>query len=183
MLLIPDRPESDHGYFRPWFDSLGSRGVQLIYYDLLGMGRSARPRSNQDIDLDAWVAQAEALRTGLGHERISMFGHAWGGLIAQAYALSYANHLSSLILCCPTPPVDEPDNALTRLGEIATPTLVMTGKDDWLCPPAQAERIHAWLPNSTLVIFDYSGHSPFSEEPDKFVAIVSNWIAGLTGRR
>lgn len=69
---------------------------------------------------------------------------------------------------------------LSRLGEIVTPTLVIAGRDDWITPPAQgAERIHAGLPNSELVVFEDSGHFPFIEEHDKFVDTVAGWIAGL----
>lgn len=71
-------------------------------------------------------------------------------------------------------------NVLSRLGEISVPTLVMTGREDWITPPVQgAERIHAALPNSNLVIFEQSGHFPFIEEHDKFIDTVTDWIASL----
>ena len=71
-------------------------------------------------------------------------------------------------------------NVLSRLGEITVPTLVMAGRHDWITPPAQAaERLHAQLPNSELVIFEDSGHFPFIEEHDKFVAAVHDWINSL----
>ncbi len=71
-------------------------------------------------------------------------------------------------------------NTLSHLGEITTPTLVMAGRHDWITPPVQgAERLHAGIPNSQLVIFEDSGHFPYVEENNKFVRVVSDWISSL----
>jgi len=56
----------------------------------------------------------------------------------------------------------------------------MAGRHDWITPPAQAaERLHAKLPNSELVVFEDSGHFPFIEENDTFVTTVHDWISRL----
>ncbi len=71
-------------------------------------------------------------------------------------------------------------NVLHKLDTIEVPTLVMAGRYDWITPPMPgAERIHAALPDSKLVIFEQSGHFPFIEEEDKFIATVSAWMASL----
>ncbi|GAC1639092.1 MAG: hypothetical protein NVS4B9_31930 [Ktedonobacteraceae bacterium] len=71
-------------------------------------------------------------------------------------------------------------NTLSHLGEITTPTLVMAGRHDWITPPVQgAERLHAGLPNSQLVIFEGSGHFPYVEENNKFVRVVNDWVSSL----
>ena len=71
-------------------------------------------------------------------------------------------------------------NSLGRLHEIAVPTLIISGKEDWIMPPAQgAERLHAGIPNSELVIFENSGHFPFVEEQERFTKLVSEWVGGL----
>jgi proline iminopeptidase len=71
-------------------------------------------------------------------------------------------------------------NVLHQLGNIKVPTLVMAGRYDWITPPTPgAERIHAALPDSKLVIFEQSGHFPFIEEQETFIATVSAWIASL----
>jgi proline iminopeptidase len=66
-----------------------------------------------------------------------------------------------------------------RLPEIATPTLVLAGRDDWITPPEQAERMHAALPHSELVVFEESGHFPFIEEQQTFLTTVEEWLANL----
>jgi proline iminopeptidase len=71
-------------------------------------------------------------------------------------------------------------NVLPRLTEITVPTLVIAGRDDWITPPREgAERIHAALPNSEIVIFEDSGHFPFIEEQARFLTIVREWIECL----
>jgi proline iminopeptidase len=71
-------------------------------------------------------------------------------------------------------------NVLHKLEKIEVPTLVMAGRYDWITPPTPgAERIHAALPDSKLVIFEQSGHFPFIEEQNKFIATVSAWMARL----
>ncbi len=71
-------------------------------------------------------------------------------------------------------------NTLNRLGEISAPTLVIGSRYDWITPPEQgAERLHAAIPNSELVVFENSGHFPFIEEQDAFLSTVRNWLTGL----
>ncbi|TMC88780.1 MAG: alpha/beta fold hydrolase [Chloroflexi bacterium] len=102
MLLMHGGSGLDHTYFRPWLDSLGDR-VELIYYDQLGHGRSTRPENYEGIGLDTWADEADALRASLGYDRIILFGHSFGGFIAQEYALRHGDHLAGLILCDTAP--------------------------------------------------------------------------------
>jgi proline iminopeptidase len=71
-----------------------------------------------------------------------------------------------------------------RLHEIRVPTLIVVGRHDWITPVASSEEIAAGIPNSELVIFENSGHSPQLEENEKFVATVADFLArhGLPGR-
>src|SRR5438105_10741962 len=82
MFLMHGGSGLDHTYFRPWLDTLSDQ-VQLIYYDQLGQGRSTRPQSYEDITMATWADEADALRAQLGHDRIILFGHSYGGFIAQ----------------------------------------------------------------------------------------------------
>ncbi len=60
----------------------------------------------EGIGIDTWANDAEALRKYLGHERIILYGHSFGGFIAQEYALRYQDRLDGLILDCSTPAFD-----------------------------------------------------------------------------
>lgn len=71
-------------------------------------------------------------------------------------------------------------NVVARLGEIKAPTLILVGRDDWICPPSQAQRMHKGIPNSELVVFEQSGHFPYVEKPDVFFSAVRDWLARKT---
>jgi pimeloyl-ACP methyl ester carboxylesterase len=64
-----------------------------------------------------------------------------------------------------------------RLAEIETPTLVVVGDDDWICPPSQAERLRAGIPGATLVTIEKCGHFPWHEQPEEFFPAARDWIA------
>lgn len=86
----------DHTYFRPWLDRLADN-VTLVYYDHRGNGRSARPDLTE-VDHGTWVADADALRATLGHERIVVLGHSYGGFLALEYALAHPERVEGLVL-------------------------------------------------------------------------------------
>jgi proline iminopeptidase len=54
-------------------------------------------------------------------------------------------------------------SVVDRLGEIAVPTLVMAGRQDFVFPPECQQELAAGIPGSQLVIIDGAGHSPHDE--------------------
>lgn len=86
----------DHTCLHPWLDPLGDSAT-LIYYDHRGNGRSARPPLD-DVDHSTWVEDADALRAALGHERVVVLGHSYGGFLALRYALAHPDRVRGLIL-------------------------------------------------------------------------------------
>jgi proline iminopeptidase len=71
-------------------------------------------------------------------------------------------------------------NVRSRLHEISAPTLILTGREDFFCPPMQAERLHEGIARSSLVIFERSGHYPFAEQSPAFQAAVRSWLHAVT---
>jgi len=67
-------------------------------------------------------------------------------------------------------------NVSLQLKKIKVPTLILVGKDDFICPPSQAQRMHERIPDSELFIFEKCGHYPFLEVPDVFFRVVREWI-------
>jgi proline iminopeptidase len=63
-----------------------------------------------------------------------------------------------------------------RLGEISAPTLILVGRDDFVCPPSQAKIMHEGIPNSELAVFENSGHFTHVEEPEAFFDAVRGWL-------
>lgn len=63
------------------------------------------------------------------------------------------------------------------LPGVRCPTLITVGRDDWVTPVASSETIAALIPDSQLVIFEKSGHSPPSDEPELFRRVVRGFLA------
>src|ERR1700681_135335 len=60
---------------------------------------------------------------------------------------------------------------------LRVPLFLAHGRYDYTVPYILCEGIPAQLPNDTLGIFESSGHQPFFEEPDRFVATLADWMA------
>jgi len=69
----------------------------VVCYDQRGCGASACDGS---FEVDRQVADLDAIRTHLDARRMHLFGHSWGGLLAQLYARAHPDRVGSLVLCC-----------------------------------------------------------------------------------
>ncbi len=97
LLLIPGGPGSSHSYFYPSFEGL-SDSFQLIFFDAHGRGQSDRAENPAGYSLDRDIEDIEGLREALGLGKIAVYGHSYGGIVAQGYALRFPRSLSRLIL-------------------------------------------------------------------------------------
>ncbi|RUP50277.1 Alpha/Beta hydrolase protein [Jimgerdemannia flammicorona] len=70
--------------------------------DLLGWGRSSRPRyclGEDPVKAQRWwVESLEAWRRAMGIEKFTLVGHSMGGFVSASYALEYKDRLDKLIL-------------------------------------------------------------------------------------
>jgi pimeloyl-ACP methyl ester carboxylesterase len=64
------------------------------------------------------------------------------------------------------------------LPSITAPTVVLTGRQDFICGPIWAEMLHHGIPGSRLVIIENSGHFAQIEQPDEFLAAVTLLLPG-----
>jgi proline iminopeptidase len=96
LLLIAGAGGS-HDYFHPYFSQLAA-AHRVIYYDAFGRGNSDRGKSPSDYSLARDVEEVEALRQALHIRKMSIYGHSYGGFVAEGYAAKYPGHLSHLIL-------------------------------------------------------------------------------------
>lgn len=72
---------------------------------------------------------------------------------------------------------NQPHYDLTgRLGEVRVPVLVTVGRHDWITPLEASQELHRLLPNSELVVFEESGHSPQIEEREKYLQTVRDFL-------
>lgn len=71
-------------------------------------------------------------------------------------------------------------DARPTLAGIECPTLILAGRHDWLMPPELgAARLEEGIPRAQSVVFEHSGHFPFIEEQEAFLASVRDWLGRL----
>ena len=97
LVLIPGGPGSSHDYFHPYFSALSAQ-YRVIYYDPFGTGKSDRAKTAADYSLKQEIEEVEQLRKSLGIDRWNVFGHSWGGVVAQGYATKYSGSVKHLVL-------------------------------------------------------------------------------------
>ncbi|WP_329118657.1 alpha/beta fold hydrolase [Streptomyces sp. NBC_01353] len=62
------------------------------------------------------------------------------------------------------------------LRAVSVPALVVVGRDDAYTPVADAESMHALLPDSTLVVVERAAHMPNLERPEEFDAALDAFL-------
>jgi pimeloyl-ACP methyl ester carboxylesterase len=69
-------------------------------------------------------------------------------------------------------------NARDRLYLAAeVPTLLLWGDRDPMIPAAHGHAAHAEMPGSRLEVFEGAGHFPFQDDPERFAAVLADFIA------
>lgn len=67
-----------------------------------------------------------------------------------------------------------------RIGDIAVPSLVVTGDDDRIVPVESSIRLAEDLPAAELLIISDCGHLPQEECPDQFLVAVTAFVQSLS---
>jgi proline iminopeptidase len=97
LLIVHGGPGASHDYFLPYLLPL-ARTNRVIFIDERGSGKSEKLEDPKGYTVENMVEDVEAVRDHLGLGKISLLGHSYGGVIAQAYAFKYQANLSHLIL-------------------------------------------------------------------------------------
>jgi len=66
-------------------------------------------------------------------------------------------------------------DVIARLGEIAVPTLITSGRHDE-CTPALVRPLHEGIAGSKWVLFEESAHMPYLEEPERYLEQVGAFL-------
>ncbi|HTQ54734.1 MAG TPA: proline iminopeptidase-family hydrolase [Bryobacteraceae bacterium] len=98
LLVVHGGPGASHDYFLPYLLPLARRH-RLIFIDERGSGKSEKLEDPSGYTVENMVEDTEAVRQALKLGRISLLGHSYGGVLAQAYALKYQANLTHLLLC------------------------------------------------------------------------------------
>ena len=113
ILIVHGGPGASHDYFLPNFYLL-ARHNKLIFIDERGSGRSPKLDDPKQYTVDNMVEDTEAVRQALNLGKVTLLGHSYGGVLAQAYALKYQQNLTHLILASTFPSTKEMNEVLAR---------------------------------------------------------------------
>lgn len=97
ILGLHGGPGGSYDYLAPLFD-LATAGYQVVLYDQSGGGKSQRLKDQALYTIERYVEEVEGVRKALKLGKVHLYGHSWGGMLAQAYALKYQGNIRSLIL-------------------------------------------------------------------------------------
>jgi pimeloyl-ACP methyl ester carboxylesterase len=65
------------------------------------------------------------------------------------------------------------------VSAVRAPTLVLTGDDDRIVPPADSANAAALIPGASLETIRDCGHLPHEEQPDAFLEVIGAFLDGL----
>ena len=74
------------------------------------------------------------------------------------------------------------NNMAHILSEISSPTLLIWGLNDTITPPYVAHEFNSLIPNSCLKFIDKCCHVPMMEHPEKFNALLEEFLVRETER-
>lgn len=95
LIVIHGGPGLSHDYLLPGMAEL-AKNHTLIFYDQRACGKSEG--NPEEVNIDQYVQDLEALRQSLQYEKVSILGHSWGGFVAMKYALAHPEAVDRLIL-------------------------------------------------------------------------------------
>lgn len=122
LMIVHGGPGDSHDYFLPYLLPL-ARHNRLIFIDERGSGKSEKLEDPKGYTVENMVEDVEAVRQALTLGPMSLLGHSYGGVLAQAYALKYQEHLTHLILASTFPSTMQMNEVFARMKEKMSPEL------------------------------------------------------------
>jgi pimeloyl-ACP methyl ester carboxylesterase len=92
-----------HGFPEFWYawkdqSAEFERDYQVVAPDLRGYNLSSKPAEVDQYKIPLLVEDLRRLADHLGHRKLYLVGHDWGGLVAWAFALIYPEYLEKLVI-------------------------------------------------------------------------------------
>ncbi|MEQ1884516.1 MAG: alpha/beta fold hydrolase [Bryobacteraceae bacterium] len=100
VVLISGGPGDTHAIYHPFFSRFADHH-RVIYYDPFGVGKSDKAKDKSEYRFARDIEDLEAVRNQLGLPSITVIGHSYGSIVAQAYALKYPQAVKRLVLIGP----------------------------------------------------------------------------------
>lgn len=64
------------------------------------------------------------------------------------------------------------------LKKITCPTLILAGKEDWICPPSQSKELAKCIPHADLHIFKNCSHAISTDAHEKYIKVIKKFMRG-----
>ena len=128
-------------------EALAGPDLAVVTYDQRGVGRSSSPPADPgSYTLAAYARDLEAVRQAIGVDSVYLFGHSWGGIVAQRYATLYPDRVRSMVLMGSGPPTREQtlqcqDAIIQRVMELAQQGIISENPE-----PGSREEERSFLP-------------------------------------
>lgn len=87
-------------YYLKSLEALGDDRL-VVRYDQLGGGKSDPMSDTTLFTIPHFVAELDSLRSHLGMDRVHLYGHSWGTILALEYYRAHPGHVVSLTLASP----------------------------------------------------------------------------------
>ena len=97
IFFLPGGPGNSHDYMQGNFGHYYKTNT-VVFFDFLGRGKSDNAKDNKEYSVEGDVELIEKLRKKLKFKKISLVGHSYGTVPAQAYAIKYKDNVDKMVL-------------------------------------------------------------------------------------
>jgi proline iminopeptidase len=87
-------------YYLKSLEALGDDRL-VVRYDQLGGGKSDRTEDTTKFTIPHFVQELDSLRSHLGLEKVDLYGHSWGTILAVEYYRTHPEHVNAILLASP----------------------------------------------------------------------------------
>ena len=122
LVILHGGPGASHEYLLPYLIPLAKTN-RLVFIDERGSGKSTKLEDPAGYTVLNMADDVEAVRRALNLGKISLLGHSYGGVLAQAYALKYQDNLTHLILASTFHSTRQLNEVFKRMMAAMTPEL------------------------------------------------------------
>ena len=159
-LVLRDTSPDHDNEAAAWDNAISSDRVS-VDQDKLRRINSGQVRDNADFE-DCW------------REILPLYDHDYDPSVVELRArnTTYRYETHNFAFAVNQPAYDIKD----QLHRISCPVLVTVGRHDWITPVEASKRIASSVPDSRLVVFENSGHSPQVEEADLWLNTVADFL-------
>ncbi|OJU80780.1 MAG: hypothetical protein BGO11_19440 [Solirubrobacterales bacterium 70-9] len=97
LVVVHGGPGCPSRYLSP-LRELATPGRRVVFWDQLGCGDSEGPDDASLWTMDRFVLEMAAVVEATGLTKVDVFGHSWGGMLAQQFALDHPAKVRRLVV-------------------------------------------------------------------------------------